>query len=177
MSKEAGRPDAHQGPDKTVRDLRAQLASQAADIKDLTRLAADAYAERALAKSRTTNVKLLTPHIAKKITFTRGKGGELAPAVLDEDGKTIRITNKAGSAANMTVGELVGEMGREGPLSEYFGSETSGTEATSTGTTDTAAPSGERFTITAEEASRDPEKYRQVRKRAREAGEHVQVVG
>ena len=125
MTEEARRTSAQ---DKTVQQLRAQLAERIRDVKELTSLAATAYAERALTKSGTTNAELLTLHVAKRITFTRGSGGRLAPAVLENDGKTVAITNKAGSAANMSADELIDEMKREGPIAEFFGGETSATE-------------------------------------------------
>ena len=171
MTEEAGRTSAQ---DKTlIRQLRTQLADSAKDIKELTSLAATAYAERALTKSGTANAELLVPHVAKRITFTRGSSGSLVPAVLEDDGKTIRITGNAGSAANMSTDELVGKMQREGPLSEYFGGETPTTGATDTRQTTTP---NRGFEISAADAQ-DHARYLQVRKQAADAGRSVEVVG
>ena len=176
MTEEGTGPDTQQKIDALVRQLRAKIVDNDKDVADLKAELATAHAEKAL-KGRTANAKLLTPYVAGLLAVARDKGGKFVAHVRDKDG-TARLTEQSNSVAAMGVDELVAEL-REGQLAEYFRGETTATETSTTGTTDTGrrqttAPSS-GFQISEKDAQ-DPVKYRRVRKQAMEADETVQIV-
>lgn len=140
-------------------------------LKNLEEELVDARATAAISKLE-GDVDLLLPHV-KRAVQVKEEDGRFVPRVLDDDGKTVRLSKRQGNNNPMDVSEFVETViktkfpaGFKPTIKKGSGSEGGGGEG--------HPATGEVITISSEDA-RDTMKYRAARERAKKAGATLQV--
>lgn len=113
---------------------------------------------------------LLLPHI-RKMTRVVEDSGEMKVEVIDDSGN-VRISNKPGSTAPMSISELVGEMKTHQVFSRAF----DGASASGSGASGRISSSGGTRTFVLSSAdAKDPAKYRAAKAEAETAGVRLEI--
>lgn len=125
-------------------------------------------AMQALAKEG-ANADLLMPHVERSLRVEEADG-QFVARVIDDDGKSVRLSQRQGNSDPMDVGEFVGTLRARYPQAFAATQRTgSGTEATAVGNRG-AHP----VRLSVEEA-RNPQRYRQARAEAEKLGVQIEI--
>lgn len=117
------------------------------------------------------SVELLLPIVKSKTRMRQLEDGRFVAEVLDEDG-TARLSPTAGSTAQMTISELVGELRSDEKFARAFDS--SGASGSGAEGSELTSSSGHK--ISASDAL-DTQKYQTAKEAAIKAGKELTIVG